>query len=260
MSIDCRSRMAALEALVDNGGINAANIMPGTGLCSLSETVMLTRHAVQLGCAAVLTLPPFFYKDADDEGLYRYFSELIEKIASKKLKICLYHIPPMTGMGFSPVLARRLMQSYPDTVIAYKDSSGDWQNTRQILDQAPQLSVFPGSETFLLKCLQNGAAGCISATCNVNAHQIRRVYDTFQSSDQQGILRLNEKMIAFRKVIELNNAIPVMKALLAYASGDERWMNITLPLRSVDQSALKQVVHQLGSSIDHLYAAQQAVG
>ena len=124
-----------------------------------------------------MTLPPFFYKNASDDGIYAYFARLIETVDSPNLQICLYHIPPMAGMGFSPELAGRLAGNFPDIVVAYKDSSGDFDNTRAVIDAAPDIAVFPGSETFLVPGLENGGKGCISATCNINPRGIRRVFD-----------------------------------------------------------------------------------
>ncbi|MGE3540254.1 MAG: dihydrodipicolinate synthase family protein, partial [Candidatus Tectimicrobiota bacterium] len=83
-------RMALLEALLE-AGLPPARMMPGTGCCALSDTIRLTAHAVQHGCAGVLMLPPFYYKDVNDEGLYRTFSEIIQRVAEARLRIELYH-------------------------------------------------------------------------------------------------------------------------------------------------------------------------
>ena len=120
-------RMAALEALVVSGAARPDQLMPGTGVCSLSETLTLTRHAVAVGCRAVMVLPPFFHVNATDDGLYRYFGQLIEGVGSDALRLCLYHIPQMARIGISPELAGRLSVAFPGVVAAYKDSSGDWQ-------------------------------------------------------------------------------------------------------------------------------------
>ena len=128
-----RERMEMLELLISSGTARPDQLMPGTGLNSLEETLTLSRHAVELGCAGVMTLPPFFYVTASDEGLYRYFSQLIEGVGSDALKICLYHIPQNTGIGVSPGLAARLNTAFPEVVVAYKDSSGEWENTRAVI-------------------------------------------------------------------------------------------------------------------------------
>ena len=143
----------------------------------MQETLSLTRHAVEAGCRAAMILPPFFFVNATDEGLCRYFSQLIERVGSDDLRVCLYHIPQMTGIGISPALAARLNKAFPGIVVAYKDSSGDWENTLAVIRAAPGISVFPGSESFMLRAMRLGGGGCISASCNSNAAAIRAMYD-----------------------------------------------------------------------------------
>ena len=132
LSMTVEERLAAVDVLID-AGIDPAVLMPGTGLCNLEDTVKLCGHAVERGCRAVMTLPPFFYKNASDDGLYAYFTRLVDVVNSPDLKICMYHIPPMAGIGFTPALAGRLANDYPDVFIAYKDSSGDFENTKAVI-------------------------------------------------------------------------------------------------------------------------------
>ena len=123
--------MGLLDALID-GGVDPKCLMPGTGLCALSDTVSVTRHAVERGCGGVMMLPPFYYKAVSDDGLFAYYSDVIERIGDDRLKIYLYHIPPVAQVGLSVELVGRLIEAYPDTVVGLKDSSGDWDNTTDI--------------------------------------------------------------------------------------------------------------------------------
>ena len=131
MSTD--ERISLLNALVA-AGIDPSRMMPGTGCCSITETVALTTHAVQHGCAGVLMLPPFYYKDITEEGLYRYFSEVVQRVGDARLRIYLYHIPPVAIVGITPRLVERLLKAYPNAIAGMKDSSGDWNNTKTFLD------------------------------------------------------------------------------------------------------------------------------
>ena len=115
-------------------GIDPSRMMPGTGCCSIMETVKLTAQAVEHGCAGVLMLPPFYYKDVSEEGLYRYFSEVVQRVGDARLKIYLYHIPPVAVVGITTGLVERLLAAYPNAIAGMKDSSGDWNNTRMFLD------------------------------------------------------------------------------------------------------------------------------
>ncbi len=190
LSNSARERMAILELLVSSGVATARQLMPGTGLCSLEETIALTRHAFDLGCGAAMLLPPFFYSNPGDEGLYRYFSQLVEALGDKTPKIILYHIPQNTGVAISPDLSARLNTAFPDVIVAYKDSSGDWENTVAVIRAAPGLAVFPASETVLKKGMDLGGAGCISATCNSNVANIRAMYDAVLAEDAAQIADL----------------------------------------------------------------------
>src|SRR5438445_13325538 len=154
-------RAMLLEELV-GAGVDPARMMPGTGCCSIMETVKLTAQAVEHGCAGVLMLPPFYYKDVSDEGLYRYFSEVVQRVGDAGLKIYLYHIPPVAVVGITTGLVERLLAAYPTAIAGMKDSSGDWNNTKMFLDAFVTASpvedspwrartgfdVFVGSESF----------------------------------------------------------------------------------------------------------------
>jgi 4-hydroxy-tetrahydrodipicolinate synthase len=240
-SLGLDERMEMLEELVDDG-IDPAQLMPGTGTCSLSDTMVLTRHALDLGCGGVLMLPPFYYKGPSEEGLYRYFSELIEGVGDDSLKVYLYHIPPVAQVGFSLPLIGRLAKAFPDIVVGLKDSSGDWSNTAAILAEYPQLEVFPGSEVFLLDGLKHGAAGCISATCNVSAAAIREVYDKWQTPDAE---RLQAGIAAIRKAVQAYPMIPALKALIAHYRSDPGWAEVRAPFMPLPVADAMKAVRTL---------------
>src|SRR2546421_8423836 len=141
--------------------------MPGTGCCALSDSVRLTAHATALGCAGVLMLPPFYYKGVSDEGLYRSFTEVIERVGDARLRLYLYHIPPVSQVPITLALIERLLKSFPGTVAGVKDSSGDWNNTKAMLDAFAKsgFDVFAGSEVFLSDNLRGSCEGSLKATC-----------------------------------------------------------------------------------------------
>src|SRR5258708_22448838 len=173
-----------LDALVA-AGVDTSRMMPGTGCCSIAETVKLTAQAVKHGCAGVLMLPPFYYKRVSEEGLYRYFSEVVQRVGDSRLRIYLYHIPPVAVVGITAGLVERLLKSYPNAIAGMKDSSGDWNNTRIFLDGFAQsgFDVFVGSESFLLANMRNGGVGTISATANVNPAAIHKLFMESKNAD-----------------------------------------------------------------------------
>ena len=166
-------------------GIDPSRMMPEHRLLLDHATRSSSpADAVKHGCAGVLMLPPFYYKDVSEEGLYRYFSDVVQRVGDARLRIYLYHIPPVAMVGITPRLVERLLKAYPSAIAGMKDSSGDWNNTKTFLDAfaetAPSaqtgFDVFVGSETFLLANMRNGGAGTISATANVNPAAIYELY------------------------------------------------------------------------------------
>ncbi len=241
-----RERMETLEALVESGAAPADRLMPGIGGCALPEVAELARHAAGLGCAAVMVLPPFFFANADDEGLYRYFATLIDRLGTPVPRICLYHIPQMTGVGISPELAARLNAAFPQIVVAYKDSSGDWDNTRAVIEAAPGISVFPGSESYLMQAMELGGGGCISATCNSNVTAIRALYDLVADGALEAAKGALPAVNMHRRAVQEAGLTHGLKALKAHQTGDSRWLTLRPPLRDADPAVGPNLAGTLG--------------
>jgi len=185
-SLSMNEKRRLLDHLID-AGLPAGKMMPGTGSCALSDAIELTQAALTHGCAGVLMLPPFYYKGVSDEGLHRFYSELIQKIGNSKLRVYLYHIPQVSNVPITYALIERLLKEYPGTIAGIKDSSGDWSNTLGMLEQFQPhgFDVFSGSETFLLETLRRGGAGCISATANVNPARIAELFENFEAANAE---------------------------------------------------------------------------
>ncbi len=227
LSVGIDERIEAIRALVD-AGIDPDRMIPGTGLTNVADTAHLSRACLDMGCAAVMTLPPFYFKGVSEDGLYDYFAALIDAIGTDA-RIYLYHIPPIAVVGIPPALTRRLHADFPQQIIGIKDSSGDWDNTSALLD-IEGLIVYPGSELPLLEALELGAPGCISATANINAAAIAAVVAAYDAGDLDGARALHEEARQLRLTVQEYAPIPAQKRLLAMAIGDERWANVRPPL------------------------------
>ena len=249
-------RMALLDRLVE-AGTPADKLMPGCGATSFSEAVRLTRHAMEHGCGGVLMLPPFYYKGVSDDGLFAFFSETIQRIGSDALKIYLYHIPPVAQVAFSHDLIERLISSYPGTVVGIKDSSGDWSNTKALLDRFPGFDVFAGSEVFLLDTLRAGGTGCITATGSVHVRQIRKIYETWQTAEAD---ELQAFATAVRKTIQDYPVIPAVKSLIAHYNDDPVWSRVRPPLDELDSERSTLLVSRLEKLGFRLSAMMESVG
>jgi len=258
-SLSVSEKVALLEALVKSG-LPAERMMPGTGTCAFPDTVELTRAAMRLGCAGVLMLPPFYYKGVSDEGLFRSYAQVIERVAEPRLRIYLYHIPPVSQVPISLELVERLVQAFPGTIAGIKDSSGDWSNTQAMLErfQPRGFDVFAGSERFLLATLRAGGAGCITAVANVNPAAIARLARDWRAGDAE---RQQAALDAIRAAFQQFPMIPALKAAIAHYADDPDWAAVRPPLVELDEAqrrTLDQALANLGFAMPGLAVASTA--
>lgn len=228
-SFSVDERIDMMERLVD-AGIPAEKMIVGVGCSALTDTVRLTRHAVEQGAGGVLMLPPFYYKGVSDEGIFRAVAESIERVGDERLQVYLYHIPPMAVTGFSLPLIERLIHAYPDTVVGIKDSSGDLNNLQAILDAFPGFGTFAGSEKFLLQTLRSGGAGTITAMANVIPAEIANLYDNWQSPDAEAI---QSELNALREATAGLQPVCALKEIVAAWRNDPEWRRVRPPLVSL---------------------------
>jgi 4-hydroxy-tetrahydrodipicolinate synthase len=245
-SMSVAEKIALLDVLVE-AGLPTARMMPGTGCCAFTDSVALTRHAVRLGCAGVLMLPPFYYKGVSDEGLFRNYAEIIERVGDERLRIYLYHIPPVSQVPISLGLIERLLGAYPGAIAGIKDSSGDWKNTRAMLErfQPEGFDVFAGSETFLLDTLRGGGAGCITATGNVNPGPIAKLAGRWSDADADAAqAALDNVRAAFQNF----SMIPALKCAIARHSGDPGWARVRPPLVELSDAQASALIQALAAA------------
>lgn len=240
-SLSIGERKDLLERLIGSG-ISPRVLMPGTGCCALPDTVALTRHAVERDCFGVLMLPPFYYKGVPDDGIYASVAEVIQRVADSRLRIYLYHIPPVAGVGFSIPLIERLLKAYAGVVVGLKDSSGDWKNTEALLQTFPGFEVFPGSETYLLGALRLGGAGCISATANVNVAPMRNLVQAWKTPAASA---MQQTLTSIRAAIQRHPMVAANKAILAELQVAADWSIVRPPLRPLGAEAREQLFASL---------------
>ena len=219
-SVGVSERVEVMEGLVARG-IPAATMMPGTGTTAIPDTVMLTRKAEALGCRGALLLPPFFYKNPSDDGLFAYFSEVIQRVGGD-IKIYLYHFPAQSAVPFGLDLIGRLLKAYPGKVKGIKDSSGDFANTRAYADHFAKdgFEVYCGDDGALRDLLQVGGAGCITAAANVGCSVSATVYANWNNDAGAAA---QTQLGAIRKAVVSAPLIPGLKALVARNTGNADW-------------------------------------
>lgn len=258
-SLGLEEKLSLLDQLVD-AGLPPARMMPGTGLCSLRDTIRLSKRAAELGCGGVLMLPPFYYKDVSDEGLFRYVSAVIDGVGDARLRIYLYHIPPIAQVGFSLDLIERLITAHPGVVAGIKDSSGNWENTRAMLERFPGWGIFCGNELRLKEAMELGGAGVISATCNINPGAISALARDWREADASA---RQEKLNEVRKLIQSFPLIQALKTVIAHFRGDPEWRRVLPPLTELgpeQQTALIEGCRKIGFEMPEatVHAAAEA--
>ena len=243
LSVGNDERMDALEGLIKSG-IDPDILIPGTGLCNLPDTIKLTKHAIDLGCHGVMTLPPFYFKGMTDNGLFEYFEKLIEGVNTNKLKIYLYHIPQVCGVGLSIDLVQKLKSSFPETIVGIKDSSGVWENTEALL-KIKDLIVYPGAELPVIEAIKLGAPGCISATANLNSKDIASVIELCHSKNWDEAEKLQKKVKSVRLLFQDYAPIPAQKALLAIQTKNPMWNNLRPPFQQISKEKSAELANTL---------------
>ncbi len=240
-SFSVDERMRVMDAAIA-AGLPAERMMVGTGCAALPDTVRLTRHALDHGVLAILMLPPFYYKGVSDQALAASYDRVIEGVGTGDFRLVLYHIPGVSGVPITPELVDMIKARHPTTLAGIKDSTGDWQHSRMLIERFRDLAVFPGAETLLAAGLEAGAAGCISAGCNVNARAIRELYDDTLAGETGTD---HGRVEAIRGILQRYALIPAMKQMIADAKGDPGWARLRPPLMPLAETDAKALAADL---------------
>ncbi len=245
-SFSVDERMRLLEGLIEDG-IPGNALMPGTGCCAFTDTVQLTRKAMELGAAGVLMLPPFYYKNVSDDGLFASYAEVIERVGDSRLRIYLYHFPQLSGVFLGHDLIERLLKRYPDTIAGMKDSSGDVQNMIRNAHTFPGFGVLSGSDEFLLPLLKEGGVGCITAVSNVSAFLAAEVLAAWRQGDVETAEQVQTRLTAVRNAISALPLSAALKEVMARHTGDDDWFNIRPPLTRLNATQVADLFITLKS-------------
>lgn len=242
-SFSVDERRAALEGILD-AGIDPERLMVGTGCCALPDTVSLTGHALANGVRDVLVLPPFYYKNVSDDGLFVYFDRLLERVGANRMQLFLYHFPQMTGVPFSHSLIERLLAVHGERIVGLKDSSGDWGHMERLVGAFLGFKVFAGTERYLLRMLQAGGAGCISATVNVT---VGRAVDIVQRWELEDVSARQDDLSRIRAVLDGFPMIPTLKYLYARRHDRYQWQYMRPPHGPLSEEEAAKLDSQLKS-------------
>jgi 4-hydroxy-tetrahydrodipicolinate synthase len=235
-SLTTAQRMAIMGAAASE--LPPARLMAGTGAASVGDAVALTRHAAELGLAAALLLPPFYYKGVDDDGILAYFERIAEATAAKPVPLYLYNFPALSGVEYTPPLVRRLLERFPERIRGLKDSSGNLAYAIEIAALSPDLRVFPSNEAILLRARAGEFAGCISASANVNAPFCGHAY---RDGDEAAL----ERATRIRALLSRRPLIASVKAALALRFDDAAFEAVLPPLSRLPNDAKSELLREL---------------
>ncbi len=239
-SLSLGERMAFLDAL-GASKLPKDRLMIGTGCCSVADSVDLTKKTLEIGVESALMLPPFYYKNPSDDGLYAHFARVLEKVAAPALKLYLYHFPQMSAVPFSHELIGRFLADFPGVFCGIKDSSGDFENMKAMAAKFPGFDVFAGTERYLLDMLKAGGVGTITATGNCTSAMCGAVYAAWKAGAPDAE-RLQEELTAQRLALQAYPAAAALKELLARESGKASWRNIRAPFLPLAAERAEQLV------------------
>ncbi len=227
-SFSVGERRQALEEVLARG-IPATRIILGIGCCAHADSLALARHGRNQGIDRFLMLPPFYFKEVTEEGLYRAFASLIDDLGGT-FELYLYHFPRITHVPLPLSLIERLIERYPEVVRGIKDSSGDWEHTARLLARFPDFTVFSGSDYHLLRNLRAGGAGTISAGANLAGGASRAVFDAVAQGRGEEAEQAMERVRAVRAALGRHPMIPAVKRAIAEIARCPSWAVVRPPL------------------------------
>jgi 4-hydroxy-tetrahydrodipicolinate synthase len=235
-------RIAILRAGVEYKQIHPQfRLLAGTGTPSLTETIALTQAAFSLGCDGVVVLPPYYYRKVNEEGLFAWFSDVLNKSVPPEGFLLGYHIPPVTGIHFSLDLLARLKETFPIRFAGIKDSSGDANFAKELGERfGKELLVLTGNDRLLKLALDSCAGGCITALANLYSPMLRRIWDETQSSISPD--QTQHQIDLLRTVLDSYSPYPpILKAILSNQQNFPLWA-VRPPLLPVTSEVLDEAL------------------
>ena len=230
-SLGLASRAAAIDAMVAAGFDFPRQVLAGVAAASIEDAVAQADQLTDAGGRGLLLAPPFYFKGPGDEGLYRWFSTVLERARAPR-EVILYHIPSVTDVPLSSTLIGRLARAFPGVIAGIKDSSGDWATTQRYLADHPQLHILVGDERQLARAIRHGGSGAINGFSNFCARLLRPMVD--EGTEVPEVAALVDLVLQFP-------VTPAVKALVAHRHGDDAYLRTAPPLVPTEPAARAQL-------------------
>jgi 4-hydroxy-tetrahydrodipicolinate synthase len=244
-SFSIAQRQQLLDKVIA-AGLDPQRLLPGTSQTNVPDSITLVKHAVAAGVKATVVLPPFYYKGVSDEGLFRFYAELIEGVGSNDLRVVLYHIPPIAQIGISLELTARLRNAFPGIIVGVKDSSGKIESMRAFADAFGGFSVLAGADPFMRPLLQAGGSGCITSSSNLIGRHLRVVFENWYDPAQaERVEQAQARINAWRDLSNAYVQLPTIKAMLARRRNHPGWTRVRPPLVELNADEIATVWDQM---------------
>jgi len=241
-SLGMGERSAMIEAIGAAGIDLRARVLIGVASSSVEDAVTQSRQLLDAGGRGLLLAPPFYFKGPDDEGLFRWFADVLERCADAR-DVIVYHIPQLTAVPLSNALIGRLKSAFPGLVTGVKDSSGDWPTTDRLLAEHGDLHILVGDERLLARAVREGGSGAINGFSNFCAGTLAPMVAT--GEDVPGLAVLVDELCR-------HPVTPAVKAMIARTQDDDGWLAVAPPLRPIEEGARAS----LDAAWDRFVAAQ----
>jgi 4-hydroxy-tetrahydrodipicolinate synthase len=243
-SFSVEQRLGAMRAIASSG-LPMSRFMVGTGAAAMRDAITLTKAARELKFSGALLLPPFYYKNIAEDALEAYVATVIDEACGGDFGLYLYHIPQVSTVPYPIALVERLAKRFPETLAGIKDSSGDLEHAKALVERVPSIAVFPGAETLLGQAVNVNFAGCISATTNVTGAIVSRGWKARGTEEGAGALA---SAAAIRATLAEFPVIPAVKWLLAELQNDEEWRRVHPPLLGLPEAEWQRLRSKLADS------------
>jgi len=238
MSFGAKQRIDYVEAIAASG-LPVQRLMAGTGASSLADAVAQTRVALDCGLRAALVMPPFFFRDAAEDGILEFFAALFSRANPRPGSILLYNFPRMSGIAFTVPLVDRLIEAFGDVIAGIKDSSNDPLLQAALHERHPALKIFPGSESDLPAATERGATGCISGSVALWAQLAGEVFATCDEAKAERLRR-------HRAALDGLPFVPAMRYLTARARGEAAWARPLPPQPALTAAQQRTLLQRVG--------------
>lgn len=235
-----RARIRTFEAMINAGLKPKAQLLSSVATSSVEDAVDQAAAALDLGFRGLLLTPPFYFRAVDDDGIYRWFAQVFERLGPKARDMFAYHLPSVTGISLSSALIGRLKKDFPGVIVGVKDSSATWSNTEELLKHHSDLMILVGDERDLGRAVRGGGSGSICGVANIFPQILGPV-----ARDGKDDARVRPIVDAICR----HPVLPAVKALIASSKKDGEWARMRPPLQDLDAASVAKLVAEVDAAL-----------